>query len=214
MMEDENFESSKFYSYKFNNFSIMIILPAFILLLILFVSSFFVIRENTVNGVGMIVPNSTMVIKSNGNYEEGQKLNKGSNVKLLNGNTKKVKYNTIVHLDNEKTMLLPDIKNYSKLKVVTYAPASEISLISKNQKLQFQVESRQGGTTILSGYVDSIGIYPVQQKNIYGYKVEGVIVPSKKNLSFLRYGMHGKVSIITGKTSYFNYIKSKVLEAK
>ena len=46
------------------------------------------------------------------------------------------------------------------------------------------------------------------------FKVAILVKTSKTQREFVRYGMQGKVTIITGKTNYFNYIKSKVLNSK
>ena len=70
-MDAKNYESTEFYSYKYRNFSTMIIIPAAIFVLLLFVGSFFAVRQNTVSSVGVVEP--TVVIKrKNVNYDEGQ----------------------------------------------------------------------------------------------------------------------------------------------
>ena len=60
-MDAKNYESTEFYSYKYRNFSTMIIIPAAIFVLLLFVGSFFAVRQNTVSSVGVVEP--TVVIK-------------------------------------------------------------------------------------------------------------------------------------------------------
>ena len=74
-MDAKNYESTEFYSYKYRNFSTMIIIPAAIFVLLLFVGSFFAVRQNTVSSVGVVEP--TVVIKrKNVNYDEGQVVTK------------------------------------------------------------------------------------------------------------------------------------------
>ncbi|MCZ3572107.1 hypothetical protein L2477_11845, partial [Lactobacillus crispatus] len=65
-MNDQYLESSKFYSYKFHNFSTMIILPAFILVILLFIGSFFAVHENVINSIGVVEPDHIVSLKNNG----------------------------------------------------------------------------------------------------------------------------------------------------
>lgn len=49
MNNTKDYESTEFYTYKFKNFSTMIIIPMAILVLLLFIGSVFATRENTVS---------------------------------------------------------------------------------------------------------------------------------------------------------------------
>lgn len=80
-MNDQDLESSKFYSYNFRNFSTMIILPAFIFVILLFIGSFFAVHENVMNSMGVITPDRVVTLE-NKEYKEGQKLSKGISVTL------------------------------------------------------------------------------------------------------------------------------------
>ena len=55
-MDAKEYESTEFYSYKFKNFSTMIIIPAAIFVLLLFIGSFFAVRQSTVSSVGVVEP--------------------------------------------------------------------------------------------------------------------------------------------------------------
>lgn len=138
-MDNQSYESSQFYSYKFKNFSTIIILPAAILILILFISSFFAVRQNTVSSIGTIEPRSVLNIV--GNYHEGQYIKKGTKVKLTNYKAVKSKQDAVVHLDDKKEKvghLLPKIKRNNKVQLVTYFPGNKISTIKKGQTMYFK----------------------------------------------------------------------------
>lgn len=212
-MNNQDLESSKFYSYKFHNFSTMIILPAFILVILLFVSSFFAVHENVINSIGIITPDHAVSLKNN-NYKEGQKIKQGTKVTLIDGKERSLKNNSIVHLGDKAIIAMPNIKDKNQLKVMTYIPGDEVATLAKGQKIRFQVRNKQGMSTILNGKIISIGTYPVQQKGASMFEVQSMVKITRSERKFLRYGMQGKVSIITGKTSYFNYIKSKILNTK
>lgn len=117
-------------------------------------------------------------------------------------------------MDNKDSVAMPDIKNRRKLRVVTYVSSSEVAVLNKGQQVRFQIENKQGMSETLNGKIISIGTYPVQQKGMSMFEVETMLKTTKSERKFLRYGMQGKVSIITGKASYFNYIKSKLLNSK
>jgi len=70
-MNNKDYESTEYYSYKFKNFSTMIIIPMAILVLILIVGSFFATRQSTVTSTGIIEPKGTINV-ANKNYHEGQ----------------------------------------------------------------------------------------------------------------------------------------------
>lgn len=72
-MDAKEYESTEFYSYKFKNFSTMIIIPAAIFVLLLFIGSFFAVRQSTVSSVGVVEP-TVVINQKNVSYDEGQSL--------------------------------------------------------------------------------------------------------------------------------------------
>ena len=142
---------------------------------------------------------------SNG-YKEGQKISKGTIITLADNKKRLIKNNIIVHLDDEDSIAMPDIKDKGSLKIVTYIPDDEVATLAERQKVRFQVKNKQGVLTILNGKVISLGTYPVQQKGMNAFKVDILIKTTKSEREFLRYGMQGKVTIITGKTNYLSLI--------
>lgn len=62
--------------------------------------------------------------------------------------------------------------------------------------------------------IQNISVYPETNKGQAEYEVISTIKPTKKEKNSLRYGMQGNISVITGKETYFNYIKSLFLDEK
>lgn len=211
-MDYKDLESSKFYSYKFKNFSTMIIFPAFLLIIFILIGSVFAVREKTIKLVGIIEPTSSLNIKNNSNYYEGQILKKGSNIVLDSGKKEKLSENREVHLDQNKVVAFPNFDNQKRLEVLSYAPDDEISLLKNNQKIKFQIRNRYGENIIIDGKVESVAIYPKEIKGREGYLVESSISPSKEEKLYLRYGMESPVTIIISKQTYFDFLKEKVLD--
>lgn len=197
-MNNKDYESTEFYSYKYRNFSTIIIIPVAILVLLLFIGSFFAIKQNVVSSTGVIEPAQVVNI-ANSNYQEGQVIKK-QNQKWL------------VHLDEKKeniVHLMPLLTAKNKVNIVAYVPANKISAIKKGQVLHFQTANSGGTTDRLTGKVTTIGTYPVR---INGGSLYEVVCNAKINSqSNIKYGMEGDATIITGKSTYFEYFKDKVL---
>lgn len=213
-MKSDELESSKFYSYKFKNFSTMIILPAFVLVVILFVGSFFATKENVIQTVGVIEPKSSIKIKDT-TYNEGDIVPKGKQVSISSSKKITLEKQSIVHVSKkDETILFPDINDEKSLEVISYVSGQNIASLKKNQKIRFELNSQDDGTTVITGKIQSISVYPEMNKGRAEYEVISTIKPAKKEKNSLRYGMQGKLSVITGKETYFNYLKTLFLDEK
>ena len=197
-MDAKNYESTEFYSYKYRNFSTMIIIPAAIFVLLLFVGSFFAVRQNTVSSVGVVEP--TVVIKrKNVNYDEGQVVTKYGQ-------------KWVAHVDQGGGIsLMPVMKPKSKVKIVTYVTSDKISTIKKGQSLTFSVPTGDGLTRHLTGKAKEIGVYPVNMNKQNMYEI---ISTAKVNDEYIKYGMQGNVTIMTGRSTYLKYLLDKVRNNK
>ena len=191
-MDAKNYESTEFYSYKYRNFSTMIIIPAAIFVLLLFIGSF------TVSSVGVVEP--TIVIKQkNVNYDEGQVVTKYGQ-------------KWVAHVDQGGGIsLMPVMKPKSKVKIVTYVTSDKISTIKKGQSLTFSVPTGDGLTRHLTGKVKEIGVYPVNMNKQNMYEI---ISTAKVNDENIKNGMQGNVTIMTGRSTYLKYLLDKVRNNK
>lgn len=200
-MDSKDYESTTFYSRKYRNFSTMIIIPAAILVLILFIGSFLTMRQNTVSSVGVIEPKQVISLTNSG-YQEGQIINKN-------------KQKWQVHLDEKKANLvhlMPLISGSNKVNILMYLPGNKIAAIKKGQQVHFQTENSSGTADRVTGKVSSVGVYPVNVRNSNLYEVvcEAKVSP-KINI---KYGMEGDATIITGESTYFEYFRDKVLNKR
>jgi hypothetical protein len=197
-MDAKEYESTEFYSYKFKNFSTIIIIPAAILVLLLFIGSFFAVRQSTVSSIGIVEP--TVVIKQkNANYDEGQIITKHGQKWIAHVN------------QNSGVSLMPMMKAKGKVRIVTYVPTNKISSIKKGQKLNFSVPTGEGLTSRLTGKVEGIGVYPINVNKQSMYEVISIAKVSDINV---KYGMQGNATIVTGHSTYFKYFLDKVLNKR
>lgn len=198
-MHNKDYESTEFYSHKYENFSTIIIIPMALLVLILVIGSIFAVKQEVITSTGIVEPKTTVSVV-NQNYQEGQ---------IITRNNKK----WLIHLDNNKpkvAYLIAPIDGKNKVNIVTYFPANEIAAIKKGQTLNLQLPNANGKVDKLAGKVEKIGIYP---NELHGKSVYEVVCQArpKKNV---RYGMQGTVSIITGKSTYFDYFKNKIFDQR
>lgn len=197
-MDAKEYESTEFYSYKFKNFSTMIIIPAAIFVLLLFIGSFFAIRQSTVSSVGVVEP-MVVIKKRNVNYDEGQVVTKHGQ-------------KWVAHVDQDSEVsLMSMMKAKGKVRIVTYVPANKISSIKKGQKLNFSVPTADGLTSRITGKVTEIGFYPINVNKQSMYEVVSITKASDINV---KYGMQGNATIVTGRSTYFNYFLDKVLNKR
>ena len=197
-MDAKDYESTEFYSYKFKNFSTMIIVPAALLVFLMFIGSFFAIRQSTVSSVGVIEP-VTVIKQKAANYDEGQIVTKHGQ-------------KWVAHIDQDDAVnLMPMIAAKKKVKIITYVPSNKFSTIKKGQKINFSVSTGDGLTNRLTGRVKEIGVYPVNVNKQSGYEVISTATINDENV---KYGMQGNATIVTGSSTYFEYFLDKVLNKK
>ena len=80
-----------------------------------------------------------------------------------------------------------------------------------NQKVRFKISRNVSKSIILNGKIKKISVSPitVNYGSYYIVTSKAKITTQQKNL--LKYGMSGEISIITGKKTFFNYYKDKLL---
>ena len=197
-MDAKDYESTEFYSYKFKNFSTMIIIPAAILVFMVFIGSFFAVRQSTVSSVGVVEP-MTVIKQKAANYDEGQIVTKHGQ-------------KWVAHIDQDDAVnLMPMIAAKKKVKIITYVPSNKVSTVKKGQTINFSVPTGDGLTSRLIGKVREIGVYPVNVNKQSGYEI---ISTAKINDENVKYGMQGNATIVTGSSTYFEYFLDKVLNKR
>lgn len=120
-MDKKYFESSEFYSKKYNNFSTIIIIPTILLLLVVLIFSFFAKREIAIDGTGSIEPNQQVPIiqSTSTNYIKENYLNEGKQVHkretLLTYNST-IDQHKVRYYSKRKRELEIQVENLKKLK--------------------------------------------------------------------------------------------------
>ncbi|WP_395317631.1 HlyD family efflux transporter periplasmic adaptor subunit [Fructilactobacillus frigidiflavus] len=128
----------------------------------------------------------------------------------------------ILHLKNSKykmsyfplgtdiAEIYPKLKNNTPLTVEFFIPTYSLNNIKVGQKMKFK-GSQQGPKPIfIDGKIKQIDSAATETKQGNFYKVIASINPNHKDYSNIRYGMTGNISVITGKKTWFNYIKDLI----
>lgn len=108
--------------------------------------------------------------------------------------------------------IYPELVRNAEIKA--YIPENEISTVKVGQMLKFKLTKNISKPLLLEGKVTKIATAPTQvDKNNY-YTVVAKVRLSKTEAMSSKYGMSGSVSIVTGKETFFNYFKNKVVKEK
>lgn len=110
--------------------------------------------------------------------------------------------------------ILPILKNQKTLKVKAYISTADISSIKVGQKVRFKVTRNVPKPIILTGKIYKISISPVEIGKENYYQIEAKTDIENTNKDLLKYGMQGRMVVITGKTTFFEYYKNKLFNIK
>ena len=110
--------------------------------------------------------------------------------------------------------ILPVLKNQKTLKVKAYVSTADISSIKVGQKVRFKVTRNVSKPIILTGKIYKISISPVEIGKENYYQIEAKTDIENTNKVLLKYGMQGRMVVITGKTTFFEYYKNKLFNIK
>lgn len=108
-------------------------------------------------------------------------------------------------------IIYPVLNKQKKVKITSYVLSEDISDVQIGQELRFRVSRNTTKPIIIKGRIVGISVSPVLYKHGSYYLVTSEAYVSHKKRRSLKYGIIGKVSIITGKKTYFNYYKDKML---
>lgn len=127
----------------------------------------------------------------------------------INNNYKGSRY---VSAGTNLAQILPVLKTQKTLKINAYISTADISSIKVGQNIKFKVIRNVPKPIILTGKIYKIGVSPVTVEKKDYYQVEAKVNINDSNKDLLKYGMQGQTTVITGKTTFFEYYKNKLLD--
>lgn len=148
---------------------------------------------------------------------------------MINLNNSKKEYTIrasksgVLHIDNEYVgkkyisagteiaQIYPILRKQKNLKLVAYVSAADISSVKTGQIMRYKVTRNVPEPIIISGIIKKISVSPINVGKGNYYVVTAIAKAESSEKNLLKYGMTGTSSIITGKKTFFNYYKDKLL---
>lgn len=106
--------------------------------------------------------------------------------------------------------IYPVIKHQKQVRLTLAVSPTEITSVKLGQKVRLQIARNVPVPLILTGIVSSIDTAPTVTKNGNLFMVTANVAINQQQARSLHYGLSGKVSIITGKKTYFNFWKDRL----
>ena len=121
------------------------------------------------------------------------------------------KSNKYINPGVEIAQIYPAIKNQKYVQLKSYVQASDISSVKKGQEMRFKVIKNVPKPITLSGKINNISVTSLNSDKGSYYCVTSLAKITPEQAKNLKYGMNGSISIITGRTTFFEYYKDKIL---
>ncbi|MDR1568357.1 MAG: bacteriocin secretion accessory protein [Streptococcaceae bacterium] len=104
----------------------------------------------------------------------------------------------------------PSLQENTKIHLVFYIPTTDVLGLKKGQEVRMNNAQKTSEALLLTGRISEIASSPTRTKEGNFYKVIAEVALSRVQAVRSRYGLQGKVTIITGKKTFFNYYKDKI----
>lgn len=215
-MDKKLFESTEFYTKRYDNFSTLIIIPTLVLFLVIFIVILLGKVDITVTGNGSVLPNRLINVNITKNrhiiYKVTNNMIVKKNQTILkydNGRSIKSPVDGIVYQNNSEKIIriYPTINKKNGLVTKVYVSGKDIGSINKGQRA-FITLPNNNKSIVISGYVKDYSLIPNTYHNNSYYEVICYLSPKELVDKGVLYGMNGKVTIITNKVSILEYLKS------
>lgn len=108
--------------------------------------------------------------------------------------------------------IYPSLNVGKTIHIITYINSEEMSSVHLNDWLKFTSKKEITDNLTLKCKISEISVAPEKTAKGSFFKVTAHTKVTKENKTNLRYGLEGSVSIITGKKTYFDYYKDKIIK--
>lgn len=110
-------------------------------------------------------------------------------------------------------MIYPKLEPKTALTVTFYLPSNKLPGVKIGQNIRYSVNQDLPKPMVINGKIIKIDTASTEMKTGNYFKIVASIPRQSKNsIKNIRYGSQGKVVVITGKKTWFNYAKDKLLD--
>ena len=119
--------------------------------------------------------------------------------------------NQYIPAGTEIAEIYPILNHQQTIQLKSYVSTTDISSVKKGQPIRFKITRNVPKPIVITGTIKSISISPINIGKGTAYLIKSSASISSKTSKLLHYGMVGSTSIITGKKTFFDYYKDKLL---
>lgn len=112
----------------------------------------------------------------------------------------------------EIAQIYPKIEKNKKVQVTYYVDSDSVSLMKPKKDMRFSLEKKGHQKVTLKGKIKTVASAAVTTKNGNLFKITAEVKLSKKEASWVKYGMTGNVTTIVDKKTFFDDYKDKLLK--
>lgn len=105
----------------------------------------------------------------------------------------------------------PVLQHQKKVALTLTVLPNDIISVKKGQNVRLKIARHVPVPLVLNGNITQIDSGPTVTKDTNVFKVTAEVNVTPKQARTLRYGLSGEVSIITGKKTYWNFLKDQLL---
>lgn len=113
---------------------------------------------------------------------------------------------------SEIAAIYPQLKDKPALDVTFMVPANKISGIKIGEHVRFRISKSVSKPVVVQGTVHDIDTTATSTKDGNYFKVVAHVDLTNSEYNQVKYGTEGVVIIITGKKTWFNYVKDQVFK--
>lgn len=129
----------------------------------------------------------------------------------------------VLHIDNEYqgtkyvssgtaiATIYPVLKKQKFLEIKSYISTTDISTIKIGQNIRFKISRNVPKSIVVNGRINKISVSPITINHGSYYVITSRAKITNQQKDLLKYGMSGNLSVITGKKTFFNYYKDKLI---
>lgn len=107
--------------------------------------------------------------------------------------------------------IYPVLQHQKKVALTLMVLPNDITSVKKGQNVRLKIARHVPVPLVLNGKITQIDSGPTVTKDTNVFKVTAQVNITSKQARILRYGLAGEVSIITGKKTYWNFLKDQLL---
>lgn len=108
--------------------------------------------------------------------------------------------------------IYPNLANNPALDIEFMVPADKISGIKEGENVRFRVAKSISKPLIVEGKVNKVETTATNTKQGNYFKITAHVALSKFEYTQIKYGSEGTITVITGKKTWFNYVKDQIFK--